>query len=86
MADLAGCVNRMQVNWLYLTSSVASVLRPIDVPGLETLVVGGEAVHQHVIETWAESGVSLINAYGYVIKLCHHNQDQSPGSKNAVLS
>lgn len=77
MADLAGCVNRLQVNWLYLTSSVASVLRPADVPGLETLVIGGELVHQQVIETWAGSGVVLINAYGFVPKFHHsHVQDQ----------
>jgi hypothetical protein len=64
LADLAGCINRLQINWLYLTSSVALMLRPDDVPGLSTLVVGGEAVHQQVIETWAESNVTLINAYG----------------------
>lgn len=64
LADLAGCITRLQVNWLYLTSSVASMLRPDDVPGLETLVVGGEAVHQQIVETWAESKVTLINAYG----------------------
>ncbi|KAG8156447.1 hypothetical protein KVR01_013681 [Diaporthe batatas] len=64
LADLAGCITRLQVNWLYLTSAVASMLQPSDVPRLETLVVGGEAVHQQVVETWAESHVTLINAYG----------------------
>lgn len=64
LADLAGCVNRFEVNWLYLTSSVASMLRPSDVQNLQTLVVGGEPVHQDVINIWAETGVTLINAYG----------------------
>ncbi|KAE8855125.1 hypothetical protein PTNB29_09376 [Pyrenophora teres f. teres] len=64
LSELPNCVNRYQVNWLYLTSSIALLMKPRDLPSLKTLVVGGEAVHQSVIETWAESHVDLINAYG----------------------
>ncbi|TIC90013.1 Nonribosomal peptide synthetase 12 [Colletotrichum higginsianum] len=64
--DLSGCINSFRANWLYLTSSVAAILSPKDprVSSLKTLVVGGEAVQQQVVETWAESNVTLINAYG----------------------
>ncbi|KAK6222204.1 non-ribosomal peptide synthetase [Colletotrichum tabaci] len=64
--DLSGCIDSFRANWLYLTSSVAGILSPKDprVSSLKTLVVGGEAVQQKVVETWAESDVTLINAYG----------------------
>lgn len=45
LSELPNCVNRYQVNWLYLTSSIALLIKPSDVPSLRTLVVGGEAVH-----------------------------------------
>lgn len=61
--DLAGCINRMNVNWAYLTPSVAAMLEPNQVPGLRTLALGGEAVRQENITTWADS-VYLINIYG----------------------
>jgi amino acid adenylation domain-containing protein len=61
--DLAGCINRMDVNWAYLTPSVASMLDPSQVPGLQTLALGGEAVRQENVSAWAES-VYLINIYG----------------------
>lgn len=64
LTDLGQCVVEFDANWLYLTSSVACLLRPEEVPCLETLVVGGEAVQQDVVRTWAESHVKLINAYG----------------------
>ncbi|XTI94683.1 nonribosomal peptide synthetase [Cenococcum geophilum] len=63
MNDLAGVINRMNVNWAYFTSSVANLLRPADVPNLNTLSVGGEAVTREVVTRWAGS-VYLINIYG----------------------
>lgn len=61
--DLAGCITRMDVNWAYLTPSVAAMLDPAQVPSLNTLALGGEAVRQENITTWANS-VYLINIYG----------------------
>lgn len=61
--DLAGCINRMDVNWAYLTPSVAGMLDPSQVPSLKTLALGGEAVRQENVTTWADS-VYLINIYG----------------------
>ncbi|KAF6815188.1 nonribosomal peptide synthase [Colletotrichum sojae] len=64
--DLPGCIDSFRANWVYLTASVAALVRPEDprVSWLKTLVVGGEAVQQQVVETWAERNVTLINAYG----------------------
>ncbi|KAI1051402.1 hypothetical protein LB506_003776 [Fusarium annulatum] len=61
--DLAGAINRMHVNWALLTPSVAQLLQPSLVPGLETLVLGGEAMSSAHISSWAPS-VRLMNAYG----------------------
>jgi amino acid adenylation domain-containing protein/non-ribosomal peptide synthase protein (TIGR01720 family) len=61
--DLAGAINRMRVNWALLTPSVAQLLQPSLVPGLETLVLGGEAMSSAHISSWASS-VRLMNAYG----------------------
>ncbi|KAF5578120.1 non-ribosomal peptide synthetase [Fusarium pseudoanthophilum] len=61
--DLAGAINRMNVNWALLTPSVAQLLQPSLVPGLKTLVLGGEAMSSAHISSWAPS-VRLMNAYG----------------------
>lgn len=61
--DVAGAINRMNVNWALLTPSVAQLISPSLVPGLKTLVLGGEAMSSAHISSWASS-VQLINAYG----------------------
>ncbi|PNP73839.1 hypothetical protein FNYG_12798 [Fusarium nygamai] len=61
--DLAGAINKMHVNWALLTPSVAQLLQPSLVPGLEILVLGGEAMSSAHITSWAPS-VRLMNAYG----------------------
>ncbi|KAI1626476.1 hypothetical protein EDD37DRAFT_349340 [Exophiala viscosa] len=63
MDDLAGVINRMDVNIAYLTPSVASILHPEDVPGLEVLALGGEAVRAENIALWADK-LYLVNIYG----------------------
>ncbi|RDW58708.1 hypothetical protein BP6252_13184 [Coleophoma cylindrospora] len=61
--DLAGAINRMNVNWTFLTPTVAKLLSPTDVPTLKTLTLGGEAVTLENLNTWAES-VRLLNSFG----------------------
>ncbi|KAK7427649.1 Nonribosomal peptide synthetase 4, partial [Neonectria magnoliae] len=61
--DVAGAINRMDVNWTLLTPSVAQLMQPSLVPGLKTLVLGGEAMSAAHLATWASS-VQLMNAYG----------------------
>jgi amino acid adenylation domain-containing protein len=61
--DLAGAINRMGVNCACITPTVASLLRPSDVPGLKKLTLAGEAVTKEVIDIW--SGLEkLNNCYG----------------------
>ena len=62
-AKLAASINKLQVNWACLTSTVAGLLEPSDIPGLKTLVLGGEAASQEVVAKWANR-VTLHNVYG----------------------
>ncbi len=61
--DIAKAINEMNVNWTLLTPSFAQMISPSQVPGLETLVLGGEAMSQNLLSTWADK-THLINAYG----------------------
>ncbi|KPM37793.1 Nonribosomal peptide synthetase 1 [Neonectria ditissima] len=61
--DVTGAINRMDVNWTLLTPSVAQLIQPSLVPGLKTLVLGGEAMSSAHISSWSSS-VQLMNAYG----------------------
>ena len=63
MNNLVGAMQSMRVNQACLTATVASQLRPEDVPSLKVLVVAGEPMTKEVVETWAEH-VALINMYG----------------------
>ncbi|KAJ4290805.1 hypothetical protein N0V90_010000 [Kalmusia sp. IMI 367209] len=83
MNDLASAIMRMDVNWAYLTPSVANLLNPADVSSLKTLSLGGEAVSQGVVAKWADN-VHLINIYGpaettvWSSALCGLKPDTSP--------
>jgi amino acid adenylation domain-containing protein len=61
--DLAGAINRMNVNNACLVPSVARILHPKDVTGLQTLLLGGEALLQENLECWAGK-VALSAMYG----------------------
>lgn len=63
MDDLSGAIGRMEANFLFLTPSVASTLKPESVPTLKVLVTGGEMMPPGYIDKWGKR-VCLINAYG----------------------
>lgn len=63
MAGLAGFINAHSVNWCFLTPSFVKLLSPEDVPGLTTVVLGGEAITNDCIDRWAAK-TRLINGYG----------------------
>ncbi|MCJ1312550.1 hypothetical protein MMC25_006224 [Agyrium rufum] len=61
--DIEGSFERLKANWTNLTPSVARLVDPPAVPGLQVLVLSGEAVSKDLILQWAERA-ELINAYG----------------------
>ncbi|CCF43126.1 lysergyl peptide synthetase [Colletotrichum higginsianum] len=52
MADLAGFIRRHDVNACTFTPSLLRLLDPADVPGLRTIVSGGEPLTRTDIEAW----------------------------------
>ena len=63
LGSFTSVMKRMNVNWVLFTPSVASLITPDDVPALQTLVLGGEAVKQENITRWV-GRVRLFNCYG----------------------
>ena len=61
--DLAGVINKFNVNLAILTPSVVRTLRPSQVPTLKGLVLVGEAMSQQDLLTWADR-LTLYNGYG----------------------
>ncbi|KAL2825063.1 hypothetical protein BDW59DRAFT_162009 [Aspergillus cavernicola] len=63
ISDLASAMVRYQVNCAGLTSTVAGMIFPQDLPSLKTLVLLGEAVKPAVVDQWIKY-VEVFNAYG----------------------
>ncbi|KAI4211729.1 MAG: hypothetical protein LQ351_005503 [Letrouitia transgressa] len=61
--NITKVINEMKVDWTLLTPSFVQTISPSDVPTLKTLVLGGEAMSQNNLSTWADA-THLINAYG----------------------
>jgi amino acid adenylation domain-containing protein len=62
LQDIAGYINNSQVTVAILTPSFANTISPDDVPSLDTLILSGEALVNH-LKIWC-GRVKLINAYG----------------------
>lgn len=61
--NVADVINDTKVNWALLTPSFVATIDASNVPGLHTLVLGGEKLTEAAIATWSDSA-RLINAYG----------------------
>ncbi|KAH5617621.1 hypothetical protein HBI23_252310 [Parastagonospora nodorum] len=61
--NLANAATNMKVDWAILTSSVARLLDPVNLPTLKTLVIGAEQVSFMDWNRWP-GNVQIINGYG----------------------
>lgn len=61
--DIAASMRRLRVNWAFFTPSVVFLLKPQDIPSLQTLVLGGETVTYERAKEWTDS-VRVIIGYG----------------------
>ncbi|KAF4539218.1 Nonribosomal peptide synthase protein [Lasiodiplodia theobromae] len=61
---IGSMMNEFKVTWAFLTPSLVKLIGPRDVPHLETLVLGGEAVTKADVETWAGKIKNFQNGYG----------------------
>lgn len=65
--DLAGIINNLNVNWLWLTPTIARTLIPSEVPTLRFLLLGGEKITFDDCNRWKHQGgchIQLISTYG----------------------
>jgi amino acid adenylation domain-containing protein len=63
MSAITDFINEKAVNWAYLTPAFARTIDPREVPGLELLLLAGEAVGQDILDTWF-GAVRLWNGWG----------------------
>ncbi|EAQ91556.1 hypothetical protein CHGG_03491 [Chaetomium globosum CBS 148.51] len=63
LSDLGGCARALGARQAILTPTVAGLLRPEEVPGLEVLVVGGEPLTEMVVRRWGRR-CRVVNVYG----------------------
>jgi amino acid adenylation domain-containing protein len=61
--NLVDSMKRLRINVASLTSTVASLLHPSDLPLLKTLILLGEPARPTVVEEWAPHS-TVLNAYG----------------------
>ena len=62
---LAKALRNSEVNWINLTSTVARLIQPEDVPTIKRLVLSGEPARKDVIAKWAtQKGVRVTELYG----------------------
>jgi amino acid adenylation domain-containing protein len=64
LSKTAEAMQRMKINWAFLTPSVARLIDPTEVPTLKTLVLGGEACSSADIGQWHKHVEHLVNGYG----------------------
>ena len=69
MSCFTSVMNRMNVNWVLFTPSVVSLITADDVPTLQTLVLGGEAITQENINRWIGK-VRLFICFGSAESSC----------------
>ena len=62
-AELANFLNEKNVTVLCCVPTLLATLDQ-DIPSLRTLIVGGEACPQYLVERWAKPGRKMLNTYG----------------------
>ncbi|KAH8810632.1 hypothetical protein F5884DRAFT_698604 [Xylogone sp. PMI_703] len=61
--DLGATIHRLQATHLIITPTIATVLQPHEVPSVQYMGLGGEALSRENLLTWADK-VNLISTYG----------------------
>ncbi|KAA8900647.1 hypothetical protein FN846DRAFT_988776, partial [Sphaerosporella brunnea] len=62
--NLAHTINKMQVDLVILTPTVAKLLNPTEVPNLKVLAMTGEALSPELVKTWTDGTMRVMNGYG----------------------
>jgi len=62
--DVEGSFERLKANYLMLTPTVLRTLNPSRMPGLKTLVSGGETLNSFDLQIWRPHIDTFVNLYG----------------------
>jgi amino acid adenylation domain-containing protein len=80
VANLADFINKMQVDRVNITPSMATLFHPDEVPHVKVLVTGGEAIAPSILNIWAPR-VVVYNLYGPTeATICISANTVTPGS------
>lgn len=63
MNDIVGAANRLEVNYSLFPPRLLATLKPSEIPTLESIVVGGEALYPEHVDHWIRD-TRVFNAYG----------------------
>ena len=63
MGNIVRFINEARVNWVFSTPSFIRTVKPMSVPTVRTLAVGGEILGQDILATWTPH-VTFIHVYG----------------------
>ncbi|PHH65592.1 hypothetical protein CDD81_2027 [Ophiocordyceps australis] len=85
LTDLSVFMREARVNWAYLTPSFARLIDPDTMPGLELLLLAGEAVGKDLLETWA-SRVRLVNGWGPSETCCFSSLNEWDSASQSPLN
>ncbi|KAJ3181680.1 hypothetical protein HDU87_000698 [Geranomyces variabilis] len=87
LSKLEVVIQDMKVDYLLITPSLLTVLRPQDVPSLKRIVVGGEATPQQIVDVWSNApGKRLLQAYGPTeTTVLATMVEMQPGSRGCAL-
>ncbi|KAH0433356.1 nonribosomal peptide synthase [Colletotrichum camelliae] len=61
--DIAGAIRRTGANYVQCTPTYATLFNPQDAPSVRAIVLGGEALRQENLDTWA-SHARVMDVYG----------------------
>lgn len=64
MDRLAGTIQDFAATCAILTPTVASILKPEEVPSLKSILMIGEALKPEVVRPWLNSSIQIFNGYG----------------------
>ncbi|KAL0937078.1 bacitracin synthase 3 [Colletotrichum truncatum] len=64
-ANLAGVINKYHADFMEITPTALSLLRPSDIPNIKQITVAGENIPQALVDTWAANkDLTVRNRYG----------------------
>jgi amino acid adenylation domain-containing protein len=84
--NLGQAINQLRASHLVLTPTVAGLLEPQELPGVQSLMLVGEPPSKQLIESWSESSIQVMNGYGPTEASVHTSTNLSlqPGDPHNI--